>query len=232
MKKGIILGISMLLLAACSQSQGDASEVSGAESTESSTSVATSASDSSVVAESSEAAEISKKIEEVTAEIESVTDENAQLQAEIDSSEQSTIDGPVDATAKHIRDQAAAFIEITVPMDTELYGEDFPQMRIDLEPYVSKRLLDFLAPAEAGVFPPESEGWTKRELLDYQVLVDPEDMAGKDIRVIVNSVSRKNDYGNEFTIQENYDLEMTQEDGKWVVNWYTYSGSEYFGDLD
>jgi hypothetical protein len=105
-------------------------------------------------------------------------------------------------------------------------------MRIDLEPYVSKRLLDFLAPAEAGVFPPESEGWTKRELLDYQVLVDPEDMAGKDIRVIVNSVSRKNDYGNEFTIQENYDLEMTQEDGKWVVNWYTYSGSEYFGDLD
>lgn len=70
---------------------------------------------------------MSAQIAEVSAQIESITEENAQLQAEIDNSDLSTIEGSVDATAKHIRDRAAAFIELTVPKDIELYGEDIPQ---------------------------------------------------------------------------------------------------------
>ncbi|MGY0835872.1 hypothetical protein ACW66K_00090 [Aerococcus urinaeequi] len=231
MKKGIILGISMLLLAACSNGQGNEPAASGVESTETATSIETSSNDESAV-ESSEAAEMSAQIAEVSAQIESITEENAQLQAEIDSSEQSTIEGSIDATAKHIRDQAAAFIELTVPKDTELYGEDIPQLRIDLEPYVSNKLLDLLAPAEAGVLPPESENWVKVALLEYQVLVDPQDMAGESILVVVNAVTHKNDYGHEFTIQGNYSLEMVQENDRWVVDRYTYSADEYFGTYE
>lgn len=228
MKKGIILGISMLLLAACSNGQGNEAAASGVESTETAASVETSSSDESAAAESSKAAEMSAQIAEVSAQIESITEVNAQLQAEIDSSDQST----VDATAKHIRDQAAAFIELTVPKNTELYGEDIPQLRIDLEPYVSDKLLDLLAPAEAGVIPPKSEYWQKVELLEYQVLVDPQDMAGESIHVLVNAVTHKNDYGNEFTSQGNYSLEMVQENDTWLVDRYTYSASEYFGTYE
>lgn len=231
-KKGIILGISMLLLVACSNGQGNEAAASGVESIETAASIETASNDESTVSESSEAAEMSAQIAEVSVQIESITEENTQLQAEIDSSEQSTIEGSIDATAKHIRDQAAAFIELTVPKDTELYGEDIPKLRIDLEPYVSNKLLDLLAPAEAGVLPPESENWVKVELLEYQVLVDPQDMAGESISVVVNAVTHKNDYGNEFTIQGNYGLEMVQENDTWVVDRYTYSADEYFGTYE
>ncbi|MFW5412117.1 hypothetical protein [Aerococcus urinaeequi] len=232
MKKGIILGISMLLLAACSNGQGNEAAASGMVSTETAVSTETSSSDASAAAESSEGAEMSAQMAEVSAQIESIIEENAQLKAEIDNSDLSTIEGSVDATAKHIRDQAAAFIELTVPKDTELYGEDIPQLRVDLEPYVSDKLLDLLAPAEAGAFPPESEYWQKVALLEYQVLVDPQDMAGESIHVLVNAVTHKNDYGHEFTSQGHYSLEMVQENDTWVVDRYTYSAGKYFGSYE
>src|SRR5699024_10951356 len=115
--------ISMLLLAACSNGQGNEAAASGMESTETAASIETSSSDASVTAESSEAAEMSAQIAEVSAQIESITEENAQLQAEIDNSDLSTIEGSDDATENYIRDQAAFFILQTVPNDKELYGE-------------------------------------------------------------------------------------------------------------
>ena len=91
MKKGIILGISMLLLAACSNGQGNEAAASGMESTETAASIETSSSDGSAAAESSEAAEISAQMEELSAQIYSIIEENAQLKSEIDNIDLTTI---------------------------------------------------------------------------------------------------------------------------------------------